>query len=649
MHLRIRFIRPVLGLGFTRQGLALVVSCALALGVASSPASAATPGGVVVQGSHLVRDGAVWLPRGVQIVGLVAPQGSLTGRYVAAQAHFSTAELQTAQAMHADLIRFQVSQYGLDPEDSLYSRSYVQQVRGAVEDARSLGLTVIVSLQAEAPAGRTRVCPEPDAGAERAWQQLVPMFAGDPGVMFELFNEPSLLASATNWQLWQNGGLITLTGGRSCDAVGMQTLINDIRGDGAGNVIIVPGLAGQGTLAGMPTLTDPSSPSSPQLAYGIHYPSLSSGSTVWDRKFGDVAASVPVLVTEWYANSFHLCTPTEPQRAAWLLAYLASKQIGVVGYALDVPGTIVSGWSYAPTTYAHFACEPPTGFGETPSDGPHTGPGRLLWGEFTGLAQAATSSVDSPQGWVIDLRAVRRLDALSPELVHHFFNTPRTFVTGASTTSLQRLGLDAAIPTASFTSETALARAVKQRELPFGTRAVVFDDEHWDLTPRGQQLSPALYYQRAAKIAHEHSLLLIAAPSPNLIQARRRKASGSALYSAFLARRIAAGAARYADVYDIQGQGLEAQRSTYASFVQSVAFQAAEAHPGVEMLAGISSDPPGRQRPLGVLLGAVGGSGPAVSGYALSDPAGKSGCAACVGPHDGATVALLRGLRSEGF
>jgi hypothetical protein len=429
----------------------------------------------------------------------------------------------------------------------------------------------------------------------------------------------------------------------------MQTLIDEIRGDGADNVIVVPGLGGEGTLAGMPTLTDPSSPSSPQLAYGVHYPSLKSGSTVWDRKFGDAAVSVPVLVTEWYANSFHLCTPNEPQRAAWLLAYLASKQIGVVGYAFDVPGTIVSDWSYAPTTYAHFACEPPTGFGETPGEGPHSGPGRLLFNEFAGLAQAATSSVNSPQGWVLDLRAVRRLEAISPSLVHHFFNTPRTFITGASSTSLERLGLSAAIPTASFTSETALARAVNQHELRFGTRAVVFDDEHWGLTPRRQQLHPAVYFQRAAKVAHQHGLLLVAAPAPNLIQAQHGKAAGTALYSGFLNRRIAAGAARYADVYEIQGQAIEAQRSRYSSFVQSVAFQASEAHPGVELLAGISADPPGKKRPLGVLLGAVGASGPAVSGYALSDPPGKTGCAACAGPNDRVALAMLRGLRSEGF
>lgn len=633
----------------TRLGLALGICCALALGLGGSPASAATAGGVTVQGAHLVRDGAVWLPRGVQIVGLVAPQGALSGRYVAANQHFSTAELQAAQAAHADLIRFQVSQYGLDPADPLYSRAYVEQVRSAVEDARSLGLTVIVSLQSEMPAGRARVCPEPDAGAERAWQQLVPMFAGDPGVMFELFNEPSLLASPANWQLWQYGGQVPGKGGLTCDAVGMQTLIDDIRSGGADNVIIVPGLAGEGTLAGMPALSDPANPSSPQLAYGIHYPSLSAGSTVWDRKFGDIASSVPVLVTEWYANSFHLCTHSQPQRAAWLLAYLASKQIGVVGYAFDVPGTIVSDWSYAPTNYANFRCEPATGFGATPSEGPHSGPGRLLFNEFAGLAQAATPSVDAPQGWVIDLHALRRLSVLAPGLVHHFFNSPRTFVTGASSTSLARLGLPAAIPTASFTSEWTLAGAVNRHALPFGTRAVVFDDEHWPRTPRAQQLDPAFYYQRAAKVAHRHGLMLVAAPAPTLILARKPKASPTAMYAGFLGRRIAAGAARYADVYDIQAQGLEGQRSRFASFAQGVAFQTTQVHPGVELLAGISTDPPGRKPAVGRLLGAVGGVGPVVSGYALSDPAARQGCAACAGSSDRIAVALLRGLRSEGF
>lgn len=616
--------------------LALAAACALALGLASTAAAAPT-GAVTVEGAHLLRDGAVWLPRGVQIVGLVAPDGSLTGRYVAANAHFGEAELEAARAAHADVVRFQVSQYGLDPQDPLYSRAYLREVRAGIAQARALGLTVIVSLQAESPAGRTRDCPLPDAGAERVWQELAPMFGGDQGVMFELFNEPSLLASPTNWQLWEYGGLVPVNGGGICQAVGMQTLIDDIRSDGAPNVIIVPGLNGEQTIAGMPTLADPASPSTPQLAYGIHYPSLTRGSTSWDGQFGTASATVPVIVTEWYASSFHLCTPTEPQRAALLLAYLASKQIGVVGYAFDVPGTIVSGWSYAPTTYAHFGCEPPTPVGATPSSGPHNGPGQLLFDEYAGLAQAGGSSSHEPQAWAINYGTVRRLDELAPGLVDHFFDTPRAFVIGASSSSLQRLGLAAAIPTASFSSETALARAVNHHALRLGTRAVIFEDQHARGTPRGQQLDPMLYYRRASQVAHDHGLLLVGAPGPNLALARSPKLSTSAMYASFLSRRIAAGVARYADVYDVQAQGLEAQRGSYSSFVQSVAFQAAQAHPDVELLAGVTTNPPGHGRAASLLLGAVGGSGPAVSGYWLS------------GQYDRAAVALLRALRSQGY
>lgn len=648
----------------TRIAVLLAVASAF-FAVVTAPASAASTaataptskgatavgstGAVFVQGAHLIRDGAIWLPRGVQIVGLVAPEGALSGRYVGASAHFSAAELEAARARHADLIRFQVSQYGLDPEDPLYSRTYAGQVRSAVESARALGLTVIVSLQAESPAGRDRVCPLPDGSAERAWQQLAPMFAGDAGVMLELFNEPSLLASPTSWQLWQYGGPVMQNGAVTCQAVGMQALIDDLRADHADNVVILPGLGGEGTLAGTPTLTDPANPSSPQFAYGIHYPSLSAGIGRWDSHFGEASASVPVIVTEWYANSFHLCSAGEPQRAAWLLAYLASKQIGVVGYSFDVPGTIVSDWSYAPTTYADFACEANLPTGSTPSDGRHGGPGQLLFNEFAGLAQADGPSPSGLQGWVIDYRALRRLYALAPGLVQHFFNTPRAFVIGTGATALQRLGLAAAIPTASFTSETTLARAVSRRRLPFGTRAVVFDDEHWTQTPRAQQLHPAPYYQRAAQVAHRHALMLVAAPAPDLVLARNPKLSSTALYANFLARRIASAAARYADVYDIQAQEIEGGRSTYASVIQATASQAAGAHADVELLAGLSTAPVGGGRPLDVLAHAVGSAGHAVAGYWLTDPPGSARCATCVSPYDRTAISLLRWLRGQGY
>ena len=96
------------------------------------------------------------VPRGVQIVGLVAPDGALSGKYIAAHQNFSARELSQAVAQGADTVRFQVSQFGLDPNNTLYSPAYVQEIQNAVHLARSLGLMVIVSVQAEPPAGGTR-------------------------------------------------------------------------------------------------------------------------------------------------------------------------------------------------------------------------------------------------------------------------------------------------------------------------------------------------------------------------------------------------------------------------------------------------------------------------------------------------------------
>jgi len=330
---------------------------------------------VSVRGRWLLRGGAIFVPRGVQIVGLVAPDPALTGHYVEAHRHFNVAELRRAVDDHVDTIRFQVSQYGLDPQDSLYSSAYVQEVVNAVRMARQLGLAVIVSVQAEPPAGRDHRCPLPDEGTLRVWEHLAGAFRADRGVLFELYNEPAVPPSALGWTLWKNGGRVIDSTG-FCHAVGMQGLINAIRARGARNVIVVPAADMERTIAGMPSLIDPASPADPQLAYGIHYPPLTAGWPAWREMFGAASAWVPIIVTEWNADSTAAgCLPAAPVAAPVLLNYLASRHIGVVGFAFDMPGTIVRNWSYVPTSYRGFQCGVPGG-----------GPGQLLFTRFAAQA-----------------------------------------------------------------------------------------------------------------------------------------------------------------------------------------------------------------------------------------------------------------------
>lgn len=586
-----------------------------------APAAAAEPPVIMVSGSHLLEDGRPWIPRGVQIVGLVAPDDLLSGKYVAAHAHYSADELTRAQADGADLIRFQVSQYGLDPLGSYYSPAYVDEVVQAVRTARSLGLAVIISVQAQPPSGVGARCPLPDGQTERVWQELAPIFAGDPGVMFELYNEPDLMPSTAAWNTWLDGGPAVEPSGIGCLAVGMQRLVDDIRAAHANNVIVVPGIYFETTLAGMPALTDPVSPSSPQLAYGVHYPLPSGPISVWDASFGRVAAQAPVIVTEWDENSTTDCIPNAPAASSLLLDYLAVKQIGVVGFAFDLPGTIVSDYSgYTPTSYASFACGVPGG-----------GPGQLLFGEYAAMANASSPSRTGVMpAWVIGAGSLSRLEASDSATSSYFFDTPRTFVTGASSASLSTLSVPAAIPTASFTSETALAAAVEAGTLPPGTRAVVLDLEHWARTPIAEQRHPGRYFALAAQIAHQYGLLLIADPASNLALARSPRLRPSLQYTKFIQLRFAASAARSADVYEIDARGPTPSGPVYTAFVQAAAAQALAAAPDTTLLSTITSGP---RRPVlrspSNLLDAVRAAPAVVSGFQLNDLRPGGGCSRC--------------------
>jgi hypothetical protein len=590
----------------------ILVACVLTASAASAAVASAQDPIITVQGNQLLRDGVPWTPRGVQIVGLVAPTGALSGKYIAANQQFGVPELQTAIADHADVVRFQVSEFGLDPEGPLYSSAYVQEVQSAVQTARSLGLAVIVSLQAEPPAGEPSRCPLPDAGAQDAWNVLAPMFADDGGVMFELYNEPAVSATPAGWIQWRAGGEIIYPGG-SCQAVGMPALIADIRTLAPQNVIIVPGLGGEQSLSGRLALSDPAHPGDPQLAYGVHYPSMTRGSTFWDKTFGDASAKVPVIVTEWDANSITGCVPDAPAQAQLLLDYLASKRIGIVGFAFDLPGTIVADSTYAPTGYGGFTCGVPGG-----------GPGQLLFGDFGAEALAGYGSQPDPSpAWIVSAAALARLQALNAGTVQRFFDTPRTYVTGANEAVLAQLGTPAAVPTAAFANETTLASRITRGTLAPGTGAVVYAPGETRLTPRAQQRDPAHYYQLAAQLAHAHGLLLIAAPAMSLVAVADPLAPAAARDAAFLRLGIVTAAARYADVFDVPTPD-EMYAASYAAFARSAAAQAARAHPGIELIAGLGSPGPGTQPDGDELLDAYLGTRLIVSGYALDASEGAT-------------------------
>ena len=133
----------------------------------------------------------------------------------------------------------------------------------------------------------------------------------------------------------------------------MQATIDALRKAGVENVLLVPGSQFSRTLAGAPPLDDPLG----QLGYAVH-PYLSRYNQTraqWEKKWGGLARSHPVMATEWNAYSGGgYCRPEMPAQAEALLDYLAEQRIGLVAWALDLPSLREPDGSY--TTFNDLVC-----------------------------------------------------------------------------------------------------------------------------------------------------------------------------------------------------------------------------------------------------------------------------------------------------
>ena len=344
-------------------GLSVLASTVFGHGARSSSPAPSGPAQQVVDvsGNTMTLNGRPWLSRGVTLRGLVAPAAFLQADQVNdvggynAQLNYGLPELRAARAFGADTLRFQVSQPSLDPESPLYDQAYVAQVVAAMKFARQQGFVVMIMMQDEPFSGETTYHPLAIKETVRDWDFLTTQFGKDPGVLFELYNEPGLVhPTAVNWALWADGDT-TRTSRVAPGAVGMQTMINRLRRQGCINVFILDGLDGAQTFEGLPDVTDPMN----RIVYAVHpYAHGSSDETMWDVRFGNLSSFAPIYADEWSAEArtkLGLGTLPDYHVAVDLLNYLRRHNISLGASAFDIPGQMVQnvpGWT--PTNYDNF-------------------------------------------------------------------------------------------------------------------------------------------------------------------------------------------------------------------------------------------------------------------------------------------------------
>ena len=205
-------------------------------------------------------------------------------------------------------------------------------------------------------------------------------------------------------------------------------------------------------------------------------------------------------------------------------------------------------------------------------------------------------------------------------------------------------------PVVDFASAAALESAVNAGQIPAGTFGVLYDPEAWAFTPQAEQQNPVQAATAAAAVAHAHGLRLIVTPAIDLAAALDPNGTGPE-WRQFLNLDLVGRLAKVADVVELQAQSLEQDTSVYAAFVQAAAAQANAARPGVDLLGGLSTNPPGEAIDAAQLMADIPATRTVVDGYWLNVPAPGPQCPAChaAQPAVAAQVLALTPLTSAGF
>ena len=196
-------------------------------------------------------------------------------------------------------------------------------------------------------------------------------------------------------------------------------------------------------------------------------------------------------------------------------------------------------------------------------------------------------------------------------------------------------------PIVTFASAAALENAIRAGQLPAGVFGVLYDPEAWTFTPAAEQQDPVAAATAAAAVAHAHGLRFIVAPAIDLTSVLDSTGPGPR-WRQFLSLDLIGRLAKVADIVELQAQSLEQDTSAYKAFIQEAAAQASAGRPGVGLLAGLSTNPPGAPVDAQQLTAAIQATRTLVGGYWLNVPAPGAQCPTCRAPRLDLAVQVLQ-------
>ena len=138
----------------------------------------------------------------------------------------------------------------------------------------------------------------PDQSCIDFWKDAGARYANNPAVLFDILNEPH----DTTWDVWRNGGVVHEKGKNPHDitGVGMQALVDAVRGTGAKNIIVAGGLGFAFDLSGIVNGYALDDKGGNGIMYATHFYNWHGG---WAKHILGTAAKYPVLVGECGADT----------------------------------------------------------------------------------------------------------------------------------------------------------------------------------------------------------------------------------------------------------------------------------------------------------------------------------------------------------
>lgn len=270
----------------------------------------------------LQSNGTAYIPYGITTSGLSNAnyQDRVTNDYAQIKA--------AATIWCANTVRLQVGQDNLvGVNGDTFSQNFMTAIENEVTYAKSLGLLVVINDQTESVGYEKG----PTKATSAFWKEIANIYKNDPQVIFDLFNEPRVSKKNINatWQLWQNGGT-----NHGITYLGMQDIVNEVRSNGAKNLLWIEGPYTSSTLSEVLTYPITGEP----LMYAIHHPIGMHTPQTWETDFGYLITQniAPVVVGEWsnYASNKSECWSDAPTSVPQFLSYLQSKHIGMTVWTL---------------------------------------------------------------------------------------------------------------------------------------------------------------------------------------------------------------------------------------------------------------------------------------------------------------------------